>query len=104
MGSKLVGVSMREEGEDRQLNVRALRDDQKLFWKHEKENLFDPNAIKVYADEQMTHALGYVQKELARDLVQQMRELGIKYEIYCSKVTGGSGRTYGCNIKIVVVQ
>ena len=104
MHSKIVGISFREEGEDRQLNARALQPGQRLFWKHEMDNKFDPCAIKVYADEQMTKALGYLQRDLARDLVELMRTRGYKYEIFVKAVTGGGGRTFGCNIRVVATE
>lgn len=104
MHSKLVGVSIRQDGEDRQLNVRSVNDGQKLFWKHESNNPFDSNAIKVYSDENMTKPLGYIAKELAADLIRQGRNFGYKYDIYADKVTGGAGRTFGLNIRIVVIM
>lgn len=103
MHSKVVGVSIRENGEDRQLNVRAVKDGQKLFWKHEENNPFDSNAIKLYSDEAMTKALGYLNRELALELMTQMKKFGYKYEVWATQVTGGAGRTYGLNITIKVV-
>jgi hypothetical protein len=101
--SKLAGVSMgKEDGEDRQLNVRQLRDGQELFFIHEKDNPFDSCAIKVFADEAHTKPLGYIQRELAKDITIQGDKMGYKYRIYCTKVTGGGGRTYGCNVKLVI--
>jgi len=103
MHTKLVGVSIREDGEDRQMNVRAVQDGQKLFWQNEKDNPFDANAIKVFSDEQMKKPLGYISKELAADLIKQGTQFGYKYEMWATKVTGGAGRTYGLNVRIVVL-
>jgi hypothetical protein len=101
MNSKIVGISFRDDGEDRQLNVKLLVEGQQLYWIHESDNRFDPCAIKIFADENHRHTLGYLQKELARDLIQQMREHGYSYDIFCTKITGANGQTKGCNVRIV---
>lgn len=100
--SKIVGVTHTDEnGTQRQDNCRAIIDGQKLFVLHESANPFDPNALKLYADEQHNLPLGYIQRELARDLLVQMQQ-GWTYEVYATKKTGGmNGKSVGVNIRII---
>jgi len=98
--SKIKGVTMVQI---RQINIRELKSGQELHYIHEKDNAFDTNAIKLFADEQMTKELGYVSKELAPDLLEYMNKHDKKFTIVVSEVTGGTGdKSFGCNIKIKI--
>ena len=97
MNSKLVGVTMGDEG--RQANVKSLTKGQEIFILRESNNPFDPNAMKLFADPQLTKPLGYIKKELARDLAEQ-RAKGWSYKFFCEEVTGKETQSFGCNIRI----
>ena len=73
----------------------------RLFWIHEKDNQYDPNAIRVYADPAMRVDLGHLSREMASKVVVELQE-GKKMELYCMQITGGkAGKSNGMNIKIV---
>lgn len=96
--SKLTGVSF----EGRQQNLRLVQQGFRLFWVHEKDNQYDSNAVKVFADPAMRVELGHLNRDLAKDFVQAVAE-GKMMEIYCAQLTGGKfGRSYGMNIKVLV--
>ncbi len=105
MRTKLVGVTFKDEGEhgDRQLNIKQLQPNQKLFFHHEKDNPFDPNAMKVYADEQLTKPLGYLKKQLASDLNTQ-KNMGWHYSLEVEQITGDDSKSMGCNVKITATK
>lgn len=101
--TKIVGVTQgKDDGEERQLNVSKLLAGQKLFIKLEDDNAFDPNAIKIFSDVDYKLPLGYLPRELARDLRVLMAR-GNEYLFFVSGVTGGAGgKSFGCNIRIVL--
>jgi len=95
--SKIKGVTM----ENRQDSLKQLIPGQELFYTHEKSNPFDPNAIKLFADKDRTIALGYISKDLSPDLLEYMYLYGVRFSIFVSEVTGGTGeKSLGCNIRI----
>jgi hypothetical protein len=89
-----MGISFRQDA------ASALVVGQMLYLVSEPENPFDPNALAIYADVERTKQLGYVMKDLARDLSAQGK-LGWKYECVVSDLTGGPKQTRGVNIKII---
>lgn len=98
MMSKLRGVSF----EGRQDNVKKVQPGFNLFWVHEKDNQYDVNAIKVFADPEMKVELGHLRKELAAEAVQWIAD-GKTMTIVAEKVTGGGeNQSYGLNIRICV--
>jgi hypothetical protein len=97
MKSKLVGVTMGNE--QRQENVLSLSPGQRIWQVYETDNPFDPNAIKLFADEARTKPLGYLKKELAADLTAQKAK-GWSYIFYCEDITGQEKQAHGCNIRI----
>jgi hypothetical protein len=100
--SKIVGVTHKDDnGTERQDNCRKVVDGQKLYVVLETNNAFDPQAMKIFADEALQLPLGYVQRELAKDLQTQMQQ-GWSYEVFATKRTGGErGKSTGVNIRIV---
>jgi hypothetical protein len=92
VNSKLVGTTFH----DRQESVKALNDGQRLYWKHEQDNVFDENAILVFADEQRTREVGHLNRRLAEVFVKRMKR-GVEQAITVSKVTG-NGPPYGVNV------
>ena len=105
MHSKILGVTMAEDiGEHRQENISKLKDGQKLYIKHEFDNPFDANALKVFGDEAQTMPIGYLRRELAKDL-QDQKARGWQYEYFVEQVTGGGkGKSFGVNILIVATH
>lgn len=97
MKSKIVGVTMGEES--RQEHIKQLQQGAELFPFYENDNPFDPNAIKLFADAAKQKPLGYIKKELARDLREQ-RAKGWEYTFKVEEVTGKEKHTKGCNIVI----
>jgi hypothetical protein len=87
--------------EDRQKTIQALTSGQELYYLHEKDNQFDPNAIKLFADKEMKIELGYINKDITPDLLDFMYKHGIKFGVFVSQVTGGDDKKFfGCNIRI----
>ncbi len=98
MMSKIVGVTF----EGRQENVKKVQPGFNLFWVHEKDNEYDPNAIKVFADPEMTLELGHLKRELAEQVVEWLAD-GKTMQIVAEQVTGGKeNQSYGLNVRIIV--
>lgn len=104
MYTKVMGVTFCDEGEfgDRQENVRGLDPGQELVVVCEDENPFDPNAMKLFADVGCVRPIGYVKKELARDLREQMRK-GWKYRVFVVQVTGVERDEGVCGVNVKIV-
>ncbi|MBR9701165.1 hypothetical protein GOV11_04840 [Candidatus Woesearchaeota archaeon] len=102
MHSKIVGISFTDDDYElssRQDNVRDLKKGHELTLEFEDDNPFDPSAIKLFADKDKKIPLGYLKKELARDLRLQM-EKGWSYTAKVEAVTGQEKQSKGCNIII----
>ena len=86
----------------RQGPISNLVPGQELYFLHEKDNKFDSNAIKLFADKDLKIDLGYINKEINKDLLSFMYDHGIRFNIFVADVTGGEEDkpSYGCNIKI----
>ena len=94
--TKLVGVSFGE----RQKNIDALAPGFHLFWKHDKDNKYDSNAVLCFSDPAMTKEIGHLNKEMAKCFVERIN-MGFKQEIYVMQVTGtGEKMTRGVNVEI----
>jgi len=99
--TKIKGVTM-EPG--RQDAIRALTKGQRLHYIHEKENPYDMNAIKVFADNDNTVILGYISRELAPKILDYIKDKKT-VSMYVSEVTGGGqDRSFGCNIEVFVEE
>jgi len=91
---------------ERQDTIKALTAGQELYFLHEKTNPYDPNAIKLFADKDMKIELGYINKDLTKDLLDFMYKHSIRFGVFVSQVTGGDmgsdgqQKNFGCNIKI----
>jgi hypothetical protein len=96
--SKIKGVTMEN---NRQANINKLVKAQKLFVHFEDDNKYDPNAIKLFADEAKLIDLGYISKDLVADL-REFKKLGIDFEVRVTDVTGLGKQTQGCNILIML--
>ena len=93
--SKVVGVTF----ENRQFYVKQCYKGQKLDLVRDRFNIYDKNAIAVYAGNNM---IGFLSRELAEKLAPQM-DKGISYICYVEEVMGGGNKNYGVNIKLVNV-
>jgi len=95
--TKLVGVSF----EGRQDNIKQVTDGLRLFWEHEPNNIYDANAIHVYADPNKEISLGHLSKEIAAKFVQWIAA-GEDLSILCTQVTGGktAHQSFGVNVEI----
>lgn len=89
--TKVAGVSF----DGRQDKVSKVQDGETILFIRERENPYDPNAIRV--DTKSGINLGYLNRELAAKLSPHM-DLGEKWTGEIGQVTGGNGRNYGVNI------
>jgi hypothetical protein len=97
--SKIKGSTMVPGRQDQ---LKALHKGQRLHYVHEKDNPYDSNAIKLFADEAKAIELGYIGKDLAPKILEYISR-GKIVSIYVSEVTGGdNGRSSGCNLEIFV--
>jgi hypothetical protein len=95
--SKIVGVTF----EERQDRISKLVSGQELFFLHDKQNEYDPNAIKLFSDKERLIELGFIKKEITPDLLEYMYTHNVRFGVFVSEVTGGADKkSFGCNIKI----
>ena len=96
--TKLVGVSFN----NRQKNIKDLKPGFRLFFIHEKDNIYDANSILVYADPEMKIELGHLRRELAAEFVKRIAE-GVRHEIFVDQVTGGEDKkSFGVNVRVMI--
>jgi hypothetical protein len=96
--TSLVGVTF----EGRQDRLQFLSPGQKLFWKHEADNPHDPNAMKIFSDAEMTQDIGHLRANLAKKLVERIKEKNCDYLMFVEKVIGGGeGRNFGVRVLVV---
>ncbi len=82
---------------NRQALVRNLVEGETLELVREPENVYDSNAVAVRRGKDH---LGYIGRELARDLAQEMDGGGL-FAVFVSSITGGGyGKAHGVNIRI----
>ena len=103
--TKLKGVSFSaKDGSDRQDNLQKVQPGFKLFWEHEHDNKYDPNAIIVYADPAKKIELGHVSAELAKKLQEYKRACHV-IDIFALELTGGQGKkSFGLNVEVRVSE
>jgi len=96
INSKLKGVTF----EDRPENIKHLVAGQELFWIHQADNVFDPNAIMVFADVERIRGLGHLSREMAEKFVGWIAA-GESLRIVCKQITGTlPNQSFGVNIAI----
>jgi len=96
--SSVKGVTFKNpDGTERQKVLETLKPADQLILKREKENPFDKSAIAVYTQEGIH--LGYIGKELAKDLSESIDQ-GIPVRCFVKEITGGTLKapTRGLNI------
>jgi len=99
--TKLVGVSHEnEDGTARQSIIRKLQPREMLFLHHDPDNRYDPNAMRVCRKSK--EQIGYLNRELAAEVVQRVRE-GYRYAVFVSSLTGGTPHlpTRGVNVLVI---
>jgi hypothetical protein len=86
------------DGTKRQEVLATMKPEEELQLVREKNNPFDPNAIQVFYKDTM---LGYIAKELARDLAPSI-DAGIVIKCFVKEITGGTPKapTRGLNIRL----
>ena len=94
--SKVKGVTM---APGRQDNVKSLVQGQTIYFKPEPNNPFDSNAVKLFADKELTKELGYIDSQMLKDMV------GFKVDAVMVRsvgsATGNKFANWGANIMIV---
>ena len=98
--TKVVGVTKtNEKGEYIQTLLRQISSNAILTFKPEPNNPYDPNAIRVYAN---NNHIGYLNKELAGNISYFLKnnpEFVLVGTI--AEITGSGNKNKGCNIKIM---
>ncbi|MBQ7624921.1 MAG: HIRAN domain-containing protein [Clostridia bacterium] len=100
--TKVVGVTFenRQEKIQRLYFNGQLRPGSELILMRETFNNQDPNAIAVYT--MSGEKIGYIGRDLAHTMAQNIQNGKNLYSAYVSQVTGGYvGGTYGVNIRVV---
>ncbi len=104
MFTKVVGVTHKNrDGTSRQRILEKMRREDRegeaVYLIHEPDNPFDENAVKVENSD--GKQLGYLNSELAEDLVERM-ENGEVFKAVISEFTGGDElrENIGCNLEI----
>lgn len=99
--TKVVGVTKKNDCDERiQDLLEDLMDGAPLELEHEDDNEYDENAIKVYCN---GDHIGYLSREIASQIVDDVDAFMVEAEI--SEITGGgSGKSYGCNIVIRILD
>ena len=95
--TKVAGVTkLNDKGIAIQTLLPTLNNDTDMILSRDKDNPYDKNAIKVIAD--YMH-IGYIKAGLAATIAPIM-DSGKPVYVESLEVTGGNGKTYGCNIRV----
>lgn len=102
--TKLVGVTKKNDCDERIQDLLDTiadyaYDGMPLELEHEYDNEYDENAIKVYCD---GDHIGYLSRDIAAQIVADVDAAKVEAEI--SEITGGDGKSYGCNIVIHILD
>lgn len=92
--SKIVGVTYT----DAKKILPTINGGEQLSVIREKNNEYDKNAIALYYK---YHKLGHLSREVAADIAPFI-DNGTVVKVFVENITGGNGKTYGCNIEIEV--
>lgn len=98
--TKVVGVTMvNDDGKNRQDIIGDLNPEDELELRRETNNPFDSNAIAIFTID--GQQLGYLKRDLARDLAPNM-DKGVEIKAIVKEVTGGTNTapTKGLNIQL----
>lgn len=71
-----------------------------LIFIREPNNQYDRNAVAVWCGGKK---IGYLSRDLAADIAPQI-DAGADVEGTIEAITGGNGKTYGCNIELTIYQ
>lgn len=98
--TKVAGVSFKnDDGSDRQKIVSKCKVGQDVYFRPVPTNEF-PQAIGVFTSK--GKQLGHVSASVAKDLIFLYPNNPAKVTI--SDITGGNGKTYGCNLFIQIIK
>jgi hypothetical protein len=101
--TKLVGVTHKnEDGTSRQELLKDMREGERIVLAYEENNPKSDHAVAAYNS--IGQKLGYLNDDLAIDLAEQIKELGVAINAEVLNITGGDGRKFGCNIEIPDVE
>lgn len=96
--SKVVGVTFgNDDGTSRQEYIKKLKPGQELIFKPVPTPEY-PDAIGVFTLK--GKQIGHVKADLATELKERYPDNYMNVTV--SEVTGGGGKTYGCNIHIII--
>lgn len=99
--TKIVGVTYKnEDAVEIQSILQSLKPGENLFFIRDYHNKYDENAIKVYCK---SGHIGHLNKELAANISPFLSE-NDDYDLEgrVVEITGGNGKSIGCNIEIWV--
>lgn len=71
-----------------------------LIFIREPNNQYDRNAVAVWCSGKK---IGHLSRDLAADIAPQI-DAGADVEGTIEAITGGNGKTYGCNIELTIYQ
>jgi hypothetical protein len=97
--TSLVGVTFN----GRQERIRLLSPGQKLFWRHESENPHDANAMRVFADAEMTQDVGHLRANLAKILIERKASRNCEFHLFVEKVVGGTEEKQNLGVRVLVM-
>ncbi len=108
MKTKVVGVTKdNKDGTNRQDILREMKErgcvGEKLFLEHEKNNPYDPHAIRILNKE--GQQIGYLKKDYSKD-VSEILKKGLDVYAIVTEITGGtkSKTSLGCNIELPMLK
>ena len=102
--SKLVGVTFKNEHGIPIQKVLAKLDDEvydgkEIILERNHDLPGHPNAIKAYSLD--GDHIGHISSDVAEELAPLI-DKGSQVRTFCSNITGGGGKNFGCNIKVYI--
>jgi hypothetical protein len=93
--SKIAGISFQTVPWD------EMKEGDELELRREKDNKYDPNSIAIHFAQSK---VGYINTELARDLLAPLMDEGTIVFARVVGLTGSAEKNRGCNIRIFSVE
>lgn len=102
--SKLVGVSFEnDEGVPIQKILKDLSKEgyegEEIMLDRETDLEGHPNSIRAYTTDGRN--IGHIKSEVSKELAPLI-DSGVPVRAFCTEITGGGDKFYGCNIKVYV--
>jgi hypothetical protein len=107
MKTKVAGVTKdNDDGRNRQDILREMKArecvGEKLFLEHEKNNPYDPHAIRILNKE--GQQIGYLKKDYSKDVAKMIKK-GLDVYAVVTEITGGTNsKNLGCNIDLPMLE